>query len=127
MTRGNTFSTMVKRRRFQSPRAGYFSEMKKTETPCKRPRVGRYDIAIADRHNGRNDLSMRDRLYYQVSSVTVPFRPGDRLQPVCLMSMSYNFFYLKFGGPLELGGLGPGRVIFFLSMLRAWAVLNCLI
>ena len=51
--------------------AGYFGEMKKTETPSKRRRVGKYSIAIADRHNARNDFSRRDRLYYQVSTVTV--------------------------------------------------------
>ena len=37
-TRGNTFSTMVKRRRFAN---GDFCEMKKTDTPCKRRKVGR--------------------------------------------------------------------------------------
>ena len=52
--------------------AGYFSEMKKMETPSKRRRVGRYAIAIADRHNAGNDFSRRDRLYYQVSTATVP-------------------------------------------------------
>ena len=36
--------------------AGYFGEMKKTETPSKRRRVGSYAIAIADRHNARNDV-----------------------------------------------------------------------
>ncbi len=79
--------------------------MKKMEIPSKRRRVGRYAIAIADRHNARNDFSRRDRLYYQVPSVTVPFRPGDRLQPVCLMIMSYNCFIENMGGP---GARGPG-------------------
>ena len=70
---------------------------------CLKPETGshgdmtsplRYSIAIADRHNARNDLSRRYRIYYQVSTVTVPrlrfFKPGDRLQPVCLMIMSYK-------------------------------------
>ena len=52
--------------------AGYFSDMKKMETPSKRLRVGRYAIEIAVHHNARNDFSRRDRLYYQVSTVTVP-------------------------------------------------------
>ena len=34
--------------------------------------VGRYASVIADRHNARNDFSRQDRLYYQVSTVTVP-------------------------------------------------------
>ena len=42
--------------------AGYFGEMKKTETPSTRWRVGRYAIAIADRQNARNDFSRRECL-----------------------------------------------------------------
>ena len=51
--------------------AGYFGEMKNTETPSKKLRVGRYTIAITDRRNALNDFPRRDRLYYQVSTVTV--------------------------------------------------------
>ena len=40
--------------------AGYFGEMKMAETPSKIRRFGRYVIAIADRHNARNDFSERD-------------------------------------------------------------------
>ena len=36
------------------------------------------------------------------------FRPGDRLQPVCLMIMSYNCFIENFGGPWSSGAWGPG-------------------
>ena len=46
--------------------AGYFGEMKNSETPSKRRRFGRYAIAIADCHDSRNDFSRRDRLYYQL-------------------------------------------------------------
>ena len=46
MNRANTFLTMVKRRRFQSPRTdGDFGEMKKTETPAKRQLAGMRIVA----------------------------------------------------------------------------------
>ena len=51
--------------------AGYFGEMKNTETASERRIVGRYAIAIADRHNARNGFSRRDRQYYQLSTVIV--------------------------------------------------------
>ena len=56
----------LKRRRFQSPRPDISVRWKRRRL---RPKDG--DSAIADRHNARNDFSRRDRLYYQVSTVTV--------------------------------------------------------
>ena len=36
------------------------------------------------------------------------FRPGDRLQHVCLMIMSYNCFIENLGAPWSSGAWGPG-------------------
>ena len=82
--------------------AGYFSEMKKTETPSKRRRVGRYAIAIADRHNARNDFSRRYRLYYQVSTVAVPWllfiQTRGPLAACLLNEYVLSFFLFKMWG-----------------------------
>ena len=113
MTRGNTVSTMVKRRRFQSPQPDISVRRKR-----RRPRPKDEELAgMLLRLPIATTLAIisQGEIVYILSSINgyllyhiCLFRPGDRLRPVCLMSMPYNGFIENLGAPWSSGARGPG-------------------
>ena len=93
--------------------AGYFGEMKKTETPVQKTKS--WQVCYCDcRSPQRSQLFLKARSSilssingYLLCHICL-FRPGDRLRPGCLMSMSYNVFTENLGAPWSSGAWGPG-------------------